>query len=65
MLVLARRAGERFVFPQLGITVTLVKLAGQVATLGIDAPREVEVHRSEVLDRIRREGQRKPAVVTP
>jgi carbon storage regulator len=49
MLVLTRKVGERI---QLGdnITVTLVKINGNVVRLGIDAPPEMAVVRQELAD---------------
>lgn len=48
MLVLTRRVGERI---QLGdqITVTLVKISGNMVRLGIDAPPDVSVVRQELV----------------
>jgi carbon storage regulator len=48
MLVLSRRRGEKVVFPGLGITVEVVKVAGNRVQLGISAPPEVPVHREEI-----------------
>ena len=49
MLVLTRKVGERI---QLGdnITVTLVKINGNVVRLGIDAPPEMVVVRQELAE---------------
>jgi carbon storage regulator len=48
MLVLSRRAGERI---QIGdsIVVTVVRVGPQEVRLGIDAPQEVEIVRSELI----------------
>ena len=48
MLVLTRKVGERI---QLGdqITVTLVKISGNMVRLGIDAPPDVSVVRQELV----------------
>jgi carbon storage regulator len=50
MLVLSRKVGERI---QLGenITVTLVKISGNIVRLGIDAPRDMTVVRQELTER--------------
>ena len=50
MLILSRKVGERI---QLGdhITVTLVKISGNMVRLGIDAPPGVTVVRQELLER--------------
>ena len=47
MLVLARKLNERI---QIGgrITVTVVDIRGDKVRLGIEAPREVPVHREEI-----------------
>ncbi len=48
MLVLSRRAGERIVFPSLGVTVELLRIHGSVVRVGIEAPPSVRVLREEV-----------------
>jgi carbon storage regulator CsrA len=50
MLVLSRRQEEKIVFPNVGITVHLLKIAGKVVRLGVDAPRDVLVLRDELGD---------------
>jgi carbon storage regulator len=52
MLILSRKHGESIVIDG-DITVTLVAVKGNVAQLGIDAPQEVPIHRSEIFQRIR------------
>jgi carbon storage regulator len=47
MLVLSRKFGESVVIDG-GITVTVLKVKGNVVQLGIDAPREVSIRRSEL-----------------
>src|SRR5262245_18585643 len=47
MLVLSRRERESFHFPTLGITVRILQGRGPVK-LGITAPRDVSVFRSEI-----------------
>jgi carbon storage regulator len=51
MLVLTRKVGERI---QLGdqITVTLVKINGNIVRLGIDAPSDMPVMRQELAERM-------------
>ena len=48
MLVLSRKENERIVFPQLGITISLLSLARKQARVGIEAPREVSIVRGEL-----------------
>ena len=47
MLVLSRRIGESIVIDG-GITVRVLKMKGNVVQLGIDAPKEIPIHRSEL-----------------
>ena len=49
MLVLSRRENEKIVFPNLGISVEVLRTKGRVAQLGINAPKDVAVLRDEVL----------------
>ena len=51
MLVLSRKKGESIVIRD-SIVVTVVDLGNGKVRLGIDAPREVPVHRQELYDRI-------------
>ena len=58
MLVLSRKQSERI---RVGndIVVTVVRLSGDKVRLGVEAPKEVPVHRNEVYEAIRR-NQQKP-----
>ncbi|WP_448631335.1 carbon storage regulator CsrA [Cellulomonas soli] len=51
MLVLSRRVGERLVIGD-GIVLTVIEVRGDGVRLGIDAPRDVRVHRAEVLEAV-------------
>lgn len=53
MLVLSRKVGETICINN-NITVTVVEIRGDKIRLGVDAPREVAVHRQEVADAIAR-----------
>lgn len=56
MLVLARKVGQSIVIgenPE--ITMTVIEVRGDQVRLGIDAPRDVPVHRKELLEQIRAE----------
>lgn len=48
MLVLSRRQDDKVVFPNLGITVKVLRLRGNVVRLGIDAPSDVKILREEI-----------------
>ena len=51
MLILSRKPGESIVIDG-RITVKIIRLEGDMVKLGIEAPREVPVHRQEVYDEI-------------
>ena len=51
MLVLTRKKNESIVINDV-IKVTVVEIRGDKVRLGIEAPREIEVHRQEVYDQI-------------
>ncbi len=59
MLILSRKVGERIVIGD-NVTIVVVEVRGDKVRLGIEAPKEVPVHRKEVYDAIQRNGQ--PAV---
>ena len=47
MLVLSRRVGESIVIGN-QVTITVLEVRGDQVRVGVDAPREVQVHRQEV-----------------
>ena len=49
MLVLTRKLGQEIVFPDLGITVRIVDITRGQVRVGVDAPREIQVLRAELL----------------
>lgn len=53
MLVLSRKKNESIVINN-DITIVVVEIRGDKVRLGVDAPKEVPVHRREVFDAIRR-----------
>ena len=52
MLVLTRKAGESVVIGD-EVVVRVLEVRGDVVRVGIDAPRDVQVHRQEVYDAVR------------
>ncbi|MDY0164904.1 MAG: carbon storage regulator CsrA [Thermoguttaceae bacterium] len=65
MLVLARKKNESIVIRE-DVVVTVVEVRGDKVRLGIEAPKEVKVHRREVYDAIRQsEQQSQPASDPP
>jgi carbon storage regulator len=57
MLVLSRQRDESIIIGD-NVVVTVVDIRGDKVRLGIEAPREVPVHRQEVYEAIKRENQR-------
>jgi carbon storage regulator len=53
MLVLSRKKNESIVIDN-DITIVVVEIRGDKVRLGVEAPKEVPVHRREVYDAIRR-----------
>jgi len=53
MLVLSRKKEESIIIND-DITITIVDIRGNKVRLGIEAPKEVPVHRREVYDAIQR-----------
>ena len=59
MLVLTRSIGERLIINDGEIKLSVLEVKGNQVRIGIDAPRDVSVHREEVFERIRSENQEK------
>jgi carbon storage regulator len=51
MLILTRRVGEKLIIGD-DVTITIMSIKGNQIRIGIDAPREIEIHREEVYERI-------------
>ena len=56
MLILTRRVGETVMIGN-DITVTVLGVKGNQVRVGVNAPKEVAVHREEIYERIKRELQ--------
>lgn len=54
MLILTRRVGETVMIGD-DVTVTVLGVKGNQVRVGVNAPKEVPVHREEIYERIRHE----------
>ncbi len=62
MLVLSRKKNESIIIND-NITLTVVEIRGDKVRLGIDAPKEVTVHRREVYEAIQNQSKLREAPV--
>lgn len=54
MLILTRRTGETVMIGN-DVTLTVLGVKGNQVRIGINAPKDVPVHREEIYERIKRE----------
>jgi carbon storage regulator len=64
MLVLSRKKNESIVINN-DITIVVVEIRGDKVRLGVEAPKEVPVHRREVYDAIKRNEAVQSGTVAP
>jgi carbon storage regulator len=60
MLILTRRVGEAVMIGE-EISVTVLAINGMQVRVGVNAPKDVPVHREEIYDRIHQSGSEKTA----
>jgi carbon storage regulator len=64
MLILTRRVGETVMIGN-EVTVTVLGVKGNQVRIGVNAPKDVAVHREEIYERIKREEDQDPNSGSP
>ena len=63
MLILTRRIGETLMIGS-DVTVTVLGVKGSQVRMGVNAPKDVAVHREEIYERIRQNETQEHSVQT-
>lgn len=64
MLILTRRVGEAVMIGN-EVTITVLGVKGNQVRIGINAPKDVAVHREEIFERIKREHDEPSGAAAP
>lgn len=59
MLVLSRKQNQRIMIANGEITLTVVSIESDRVKLGIEAPRDIDIHREEIFLDIQKEGSKR------
>jgi carbon storage regulator len=60
MLILTRRIGEAIIIGD-NVAINVLSIKGSQVKIGVDAPKEISVHREEIYQRIQAENADKEA----
>ena len=63
MLILTRRIGEVLIIGDEEVKLTVLGVRGHQVRLGVDAPKNVAVHRKEIYDRIQKKEASNDSVI--
>lgn len=64
MLILTRRVGETLMIGD-DVTVTVLGVKGNQVRIGVNAPKDIPVHREEIYERIKREQESGKSTAEP
>ena len=64
MLILTRRVGESLMIGD-DVSITVLGIKGNQVRLGVNAPKEISVHREEIYQRIQQEKNKAQEEVSP
>jgi carbon storage regulator len=64
MLILTRRVGETVMIGN-EVTVTVLGVKGNQVRIGVNAPKDIAVHREEIYERIKREEDQDSRAAAP